>query len=414
MGAGRGLRMAPLDRMSPRLFRRSLALGLVLAGFGARAEFRDDFNGPAIEGWFTLTGDGVATVEFEPHEGFARVEVDATQDHTNVWWAIIKRDIAAYLDLHALQDPAYELRVEARVRPSHAPRRVNFMINTQRTTDFHEHLREYDLEEADGWRTISMTTRNLDAGPGDTVNVQLGVTDWGTGRFHVDVDYYRASVVRVDQAGPDLGEPLVYHPPVPELGSFLHHLEVAHDSIVHPSFADVNFNEWLVRGAGGAAARILTVDAQQSVVLRWDFSAFQAQKAAGAGVLELTTQSVARGGNYVAVYGEDLGIEFGKLRVIEILGGDPDWRQDSVTYRNLLAGGKPEEVFNGQMIFDTDVAEAADGKTFVTLPRPVMQRLLDGRTRGLILRPLGAIVPSLYASEDDVGRGPRLHFSTTR
>ena len=105
--------------------------------------------------------------------------------------------------MEKLKRPDYELRVEARVRPSHSPRRVNFMINTQRTTDFHEHLREYDLAQKSDWQVISMTTRNFDAGPGDEINVQLGVTDWGPGKYYVDLDYYRAEVVKVADAKPD-------------------------------------------------------------------------------------------------------------------------------------------------------------------------------------------------------------------
>ena len=54
------------------------------------------------------------------------------------------------------------------------------------------------------------------------------------------------------------------------------------------------------------------------------------------------------------------------------------------------------------------------GKTYVVLPRPVLQRLLDGTTRGIALRPLGAINASFYASENaPAGAAPTLHFTTT-
>ena len=185
-----------------------------MAAFSSHAQFMDAFDSGKIEGWTHMTGDGTPTMEFVPKADFARILVDATPDQHNVWWTFIKRDVTAALDLEKLKDPAYELRVEARVRASHAPRRVNFMVNTQRTTDFHEHLREYDIDDTSEWHTISMTTENLEVVPGDTVFVQLCVTDWGPGKYHLDVDYYRADVVRRDQAGPDKGEPLMYHPPV--------------------------------------------------------------------------------------------------------------------------------------------------------------------------------------------------------
>ena len=67
------------------------------------------------------------------------------------------------------------------------------------------------------------------------------------------------------------------------------------------------------------------------------------------------------------------------------------------------------------MIQDVDVASAPGGKTYVTLPRPVLQRLLDGTTKGVVLRPLGAINASFYSSEDaKPGVAPILHFSTQR
>lgn len=395
--------MVPL----PRLLLAS-TLGLAVTG---HAQFRDDFDRPAIDGWFTMTGDGTAKAAFVPGDGFARLQIDATPDQHGVWWALIKRDITASLDLAKLKDPAYELRVEARVRSSHAPRRVNFMLNTQRTTDYHEHLREYEIPDTDGWHVISMTTRAFDAGPGDSVFVQLCATDFGPDTYHVDIDYYRADVVRRDEAGSDVGEPLVYHPPVLPVSSFAHHAAVAHDSVIRADFPTVNFNDWHVAEAGGPA-RVLTVDGSQWIALRWDFAPFRGRHADGGGVLELTTQSLALGGKYIEAMGRDLGEEFGKIHVIEILGGDPAWDQETVTYASLLQGKPYAEVFNTQMIIDLELAPAPRGKAFFTLPRPVMQRLLDGRSKGILIRPLGAISGTIYASENPAGHGPVLHFNT--
>lgn len=384
---------------------------LLLCAAACPAQFRDDFDRPALDGWFTMTGDGGARVAFVQRDDFARIESDGTADPYGVWWTLIKRDVSASLDLAKLRDPAYELRVEARVRSSHAPRRVNFMLNTQRTTDYHEHLREYDLPESGEWRVISFTTRNFDAGPGDNVFVQLGVTDFGPEKYEVDVDYYRADVVRRDEAGPDLGEPLIYHPPVPPSGSFSHHVPVTHDSVIRADFPDINFNDWHADTAAGPA-RVLTVDGSQWIVLRWDFGPWRGQQAAGAGILELTTHSLALGGKYIERLGENLGMEFGKVRVLEILAGDPAWDQETVTSHSLLQGRPPTEVFNAQMIIDLELAAAPGGKAYFTLPRPALQRLLDGRTKGLLIRPLGALSGTIFASENPAGNGPVLHFST--
>lgn len=384
-----------------------LLSGLLTTTPLCHAQFFDDFNGKSTAEWHTFTGDGNTELKFIPMDGFARMQVDATKDEHNIYWTIIKRDVSKYLDMEKLKSPDYELRVEARVRPSDSPRRVNFMLNTQRTTDFHEHLREYDLGLKPGWQVISFTTKNFDAAPGDQVNVQLGVTDWGLGEHYLDVDYYRADVVKVKNAKPDLGEPLVYHPPVAALDSFKHHVKVKHDSTINSAFPLVNFNSWK-----SDDARVLTVSAGQYPILRWDLQSFSGQKANGAGVLELTTQSVQKGGDYIGALGEDFGIEFDKVRVFEIFGGEENWQQDKVTYASFTQGKDLVSTHNGQMIFDTDVAQAG-GKTLVTIPRPVMQRILDGTTRGLLLKPLGALEASFYDSENgDGSQAATLHFTT--
>ena len=386
-------------------------LTLALLPAISHAALMDSFDGPNIEGWNQITGDGVARMDFQQMDGFARISVDATKDKDGVWWTCIKRDVTASLDVKKLSTPAYELRVEAKVRGSAAPRRVNFMLNTSRTTDFHEHLREYYLDDSTNWHTISFTTKNFDAKPGDTVFAQFCVTDWGPGQYNVDLDYYKADVVRPEKAGPDLGEPLLYHPPIAEASSFTQHVPVTHDSIINSDYPDVNFNDWHVQERDGAA-RVLTVGADQWIVLRWDFGQLKNAKAAGVGVLELTTSSLAIGGKYIEALGKDFGEEFGKIHVIEILGGDPAWDQEKVTYKNLLQDGSYEDVFNTQMVIDLEMAEKPGEKAYFTLPRPVMQRLLDGKTKGLLIRPLGALSGSVYASEDASGNGPKLHFST--
>jgi len=381
--------------------------GLLIITPLCHADFVDDFNNKSVTGWQTFTGDGDAQLKFVPMDGFARMQVDATKDQHNIYWTIIKRDVAQSLDMEKLKSPDYELRVEARVRPSHAPRRVNFMLNTQRTTDFHEHLREYDLGQNSDWQVISFTTRYFDGVPGDQVNIQLGVTDWGLGEYYLDVDYFRAQVVKVKGAKPDVGEPLFYHPPLASIDSFKQHVKVKHDSVINSAFPKVNFNNWQSDNA-----RVLTVSAGQFPLLRWDLKNYQGKKVDGSGLLELTTQSVQKGGNYVAALGEDFGIEFDKVRVFEILGGDADWQQNSVTFASFTQGKDVQSTINGQMIFDTDVAQA-NGKTLVTIPRPVMQRIIDGTTRGLLLQPLGALEVSFYDSEHgDGSQAPTLHFNT--
>jgi len=395
----------PIVKMILKIF-----LLIIFISLTCRAQFFDSFDKKIIEGWFFFTGDGAATMDFVQNDGYATIVVDATKDKYNVYWALIKRNVTTFLDLRKLKDTAFQLRVEAKVRVHNAPRRLNMMVNTNRTTNFHIDLMEFDIPDTINWHVISMTTKKFDALPGDTVYVQLAATDYGLGKYYVDIDYYRADIVNINLGGPDKGELVPYHPPVPEVNIFSNHLDVTHDCVINSDFPDINFNNWSVKEQKNES-RILTVNANQWVVLKWDLKKFKNVKIDGSGLLELTTQSVSKGGNYIDAYGEDFGMEFGKIRVIEILGGDPGWEQNKVTYDNLIQGRDYSEVFNTQMIFDTEVSEGCGSRNFITISKPVLQRMLDGKTKGLLIRPLGAIDASFYASEDKSGNSPKLHFN---
>jgi len=376
------------------------------------SQFLDEFNQDNIQGWFFFTGDGNSTIDFVQKEGKAAILVDATNDKDNVWWAIIKRDVSGFLDLNKFKNPDYELRVEARVRASIAPRRVNFMINTQRTIDFHEHLKEFDIADTSEWHIISMTTKNLDVIPGDSLYVQLCVTDWGVDKYQLEIDYYRADIIDVNKAEPDKGEPLFYHPPIPQISTFSHSIPVSQDAVINSDYPDVNFSDWHIN-EHDVNIPVLTIANNQWAIMRWDFGQFKQSVADGEGLLELTTHSVLKGGDYITTYGQDFGMEFGKVRVIEILGGSPKWEQNKVTYKTLFSEDGSGEIVNGQMIFDAEVIESKGGKNFITISRPVLQRLLDGKTKGLMIKPLGAINASFYASEELTGKNsPKLYFNT--
>jgi hypothetical protein len=124
------------------------------------AQFIDHFNGTGTpKGWVLLTGDGGATIDFRQKDGIASLHVDARKDKLNIWWALARRRIPGP-HMERLSQPEYELRIEARIRSSHAPRRVNLHANHQRTTDFHSHLMKFDIADTVNWHTISMTTRD--------------------------------------------------------------------------------------------------------------------------------------------------------------------------------------------------------------------------------------------------------------
>ena len=384
--------------------------GLVsLTASGAQAQFLDEFNGPALardpaglDGWAAFTGDGEATIDLRQGDGHASVLVDATKDRRGIWWAVIKHRVSNGMDLARLAGPGQELRIETRIRVSHAPRRVNLHLNTQRTTDFHSHLMEFDIPDADGWHTVSMTTRDFPAGPGDTVFGQMALIDWGLERYRVDVDYFKVDVVDVARAGPDQGAAVPYHPPIPSASAFAHAVGAAQDAMIDLEHPDVNLNDWTVHD-GARPRHVLTVDGTHHVILRWDLRAFAGRRVVDHGLLELTTHSVQRLSRDVK--------DFGLVRVVEILGGDPAWDQRTVTTDSLRRGDRLDRVLNTQMIIDYPVTEGTGAKTYLTISRPVLQRLIDGRTRGIALQALGALSASFDAIESGPGRSARLLFN---
>jgi len=383
-------------------------IGLILlmscAG-SANAQFLETFEdqellvGPnGVERWSFFAGDGQAEIEFRgTSEGHASIMVDATRDRRNIWWALIKHRVSDDMDLEKLALPGWELRVEARIRSSHAPRRVNLHVNTQRTTDFHSHLMEFDIPVAETWHTISMTTRDFPVQPGDAVRAQMALMDWGRGRYRVDVDYFKVDLVEVARVGPDLGERVPYHPPIRDAGVFKHAIPATEGAVIDFAHPDVNLGAWSVHD-GDAKRRVLTVSGTTWVILRWDLEAFAGQRAADHGLLELTTHSVQRNADQIK--------DFGLIRVVEILDGEPEWRRATVSVERLLLGEARDEVFNSQMIIDWPVNETAGGKTWFTISRPVLQRLIDGKTLGIAITPLGSINASFEAAD-----APRLLFN---
>ena len=388
-----------------RHFRTKLALMVlaqsVILACTVSAQFRDDFNGPlkkdpdGVKGWAFVTGEGKAVMDLKPGDGCASIVVDATRDRRNVWWALIMHRVSDPLDLSLLKDPAFALRVEARIRASEAPRRVNLHLNTQKTVDFHTHLMEYDIPDTTNWHTISMTTHGFQAAPGDTVNAQLALMDWGLGEYRVDIDYFKVDVVNAAEAGPDLGDPVPYHPPVPDPKSFGQAVPPIEEGMVDLLNPDVNFSSWSAR-ARGKTTDLLTVSGTQYVVLRWDLAAFAGKKLSGPGLLEMTTRSLERIADGLP--------DFGQVRVCEIVGGDPCWERKTVTFNSLCGGHKPDQVILPQMIIDWPVTEGDGGKTCFVISKPALQRLVDSKTLGIALRPLGAINASFYSRIAEGGK----------
>ena len=348
--------------------------------FQACAQFIDNFDGTGTpKGWVFFTGDGAAKIDFKQKEGIASLYVDATSDKLGIWWALTRHQISG-LDMKKLIQPDYELRVETRIRVSHAPRRVNLHFNHQRTTDFHSHLMEFDIPDTTSWHTIRMTTRNFETQLGDSINSHLALMDWGFGKYRIDFDYFKVDVVNRKTATVDVGMPMPYHPPLADPATLSLKAEVAHDAVIDTQFTDRNFNHWHTREAAGEYTNLLTVSGTQLVIMRWDLSALKGKKVKRAGLLELSPYAVQRS--------PDFQKDFGMVRIAEILAGDPLWDEKTVTFDKLKRNQPIEQVINTQMIIDDSVTWNKNNKVLFTISQPVLQRMIDNKTLGLAIKPL--------------------------
>lgn len=364
------------------------------------AQFVELFEGDPASGWQTRTGDGGAKSEIHFRDGYGRIIVDGTGDDRNVWWAIMETTVSGDLDLELLARSGYELRVEARIRSSHAPRRINLHFNTQRTTDFHSHLMEFDIPDAGNWHTISMTTDGFDGRPGDTVNSHIALMDWGRQIYHLDVDYFKVDVVNKEEADPDLGEQVVYPPPTVRPDNFTYSEPAFQAAMIDRRYPGVTLSGWR-----DGDRTVLTTDDTKTIILRWDLEPYQDRTAVDYGMLELHPYA------YYQATGTGLH-EFDQVRLVEILDGDPEWIREEVTWKSFTLGRCIDEVFNTQMIVDIDMPEQAGEEVIrLAIPRPVIQRMLDGRTQGIAIYPLGALHASFYSGIQDPQKEPRLYMN---
>jgi hypothetical protein len=381
-----------------------ILVGLVISLWitSSFAAFVDDFNAPGLTldtdartGWAFFTGDGTATMTFaKGGEGYATMTVDGTTDRRGIWWALIKRDVSSGLKTDLLKRPGYAVRVEARVRLHTAPRRINLSLNTPRTTDFHKDLTEFDFDDMQ-WHTISFTDPDLKVTPGEPVYAQLAMMDWGLEKYAVDIDYFKVDVVNVKRAGPDLGVLVPYQPPVADPRSFRSSATVSQDVTIDLANPDINLNNWYVR-EGVSRKHMVTVNGTQYALFRFDLGAFKGKQIADSGLLEVTTQSVQRTSDEIK--------DFGQVRVVEILGGDPNWDQQTVTVDSFCKGEPITHVLNTQMIIDWPISEGDGVRTYLTISKPVLQRLVDGKTLGIAIKPLGSINAALYSMEEADGQ----------
>lgn len=390
----------------------SIALGTVLIEAGSVfAEFRADFDdgGPIRRvdptgsgGWSWYAGDGQARIDLTQHDGFARMKVDATEDELNIWWAVVRTRVDQGVRKPGSDISSHELRIEARVRVSHAPRRINLQLSSA-STRHHEHLREFDIPAADVWHVVSMTSKGFPLRPEEPVYAQVAMMDWGRHIYSTDIDYLRVSLVDAADPPPDLGLPQEYHPPIPPVEELPEHAVAAANALIDELHPNLQLTPWGAGPIGNPQAGLLAVAPGQRALLRWDLSAWRGRKASGVATLELTTHDLTRR------LQEDE--ELGRVRVLEILPTAPDWSEDEVTFNSFTGGGGLDAVVNSQPVIDVLIDPTPGTRNRIALPQTVVQRMLDGRNAGLALQALGPVHATFRAlgGESD-SDAPALRF----
>lgn len=364
------------------------------------AQFIDNFDpGSKDPGWVVNSGDGEASIKFERYNGFGRITVDATEDKLNIWWSLIRLQVPD-LDLRKLTLPQYELRVEAKIKVSHAPRRVNLHFNHSRTTDYHSHLMEYDIGDTSNWHVISMTTQDFEVTTDDNVNVQMALMDWGKEIYTVDVDYVKVDIVNQSLVEVDLGNPQEYRPKVPNLEDFSRKVIVNQCVTLDKQYAENNFSGW--NDPFQPDTKLLSVNQNQLVILKANLEEYRSLLPEGIGVLKMHLHHIEKSSDFTK--------DFGMLRLVEIVGGPQAWDSEKITYQKFTSVHEP--VFNGQMIIDVSLTDLERNEIYFTLSEAVLKRLFTGKTKGLAILPLGAIHASFYANNfGNDAYAPEIYFN---
>lgn len=374
-----------------------ILITFLFAFYRGKAQYVEEFTKPSgkfseqgIPGWFAMTGDGKISFQQACINGVANLTIDPSGDTRNIWYAFIQTNIAEVIKPEVINKNGGRVRISARVRPSHGPRRINLQISS---IDGQSYLREFDLAEAGQWYNISFTTQAFHAREDRPLLAQVSLMDWGIHeKYALEVDFVKVDVVtRKETLTPDEGNPLEYRPALLSSERYKHSLPVSDDAMVDIVFPTLNFNQWVTSDS----MWISSVNSGTRTLLRWNFSDFKGKKIIENGQLVIFTHHVARMKKNPK--------DFGEIRVFEIIGKKL-WNETDVTYENLLDGSPEYRVINSRTIIDSPVTPGLYGRTIISISKPVLQRLADGVTQGLVIAPLGAIDFSLLTRENANGK----------
>jgi hypothetical protein len=237
-----------------------------------------------------------------------------------------------------------------------------------------------------------MITPNFRHEPGKSLLGQVSFMDWGnTGVYELQVDYLKVDIVKPGQKFQEKGLPIPYRPPLADESAFAVECKVAADVSIDKQYPALNLSGWVARNEP-----VLMVDGSKIILLRWDLSDLKGKQVKGSGQLEFYTHSLYQL--------SEKQKDFGEVRICEIIGGSAAWDETQITYESFLQGNAQLGVVNEQTIVDTSITPGKGNKTRVTISQPVLQRLVDGTTKGIAILPLGLISTTLMDREVENGR----------
>ncbi|MDN3689439.1 hypothetical protein [Cyclobacterium jeungdonense] len=364
---------------------------------GQQLDWNDAMDYPPSDAiaWRTFHGDGQVETSIDKHDGFLRFHVNAMDDTYNAWWAIMQRPISLPTEIPS----GTPLWMEAEVRSSHPMRRINMRLysTNQEVSDHHSNLMEFDLADTATWYKIRFSPNQLTYQKGDQLIGHFALMDWGVNAYYLDVRNVRVFYDKDEKVNPSANA-LPYHPEPKKPASFSHSVAAEDAGMIDFRYPASNLAGW-----GTGDTPLLSVSHELSTLLKWDLSHVN-DTVDGWGLLRLAVFSSQQ-----VPMPED---EFCRLRVVEIIGGNTDWDSTTLTYESLAQGQEKTQVFNEQMVIDMFVPKGNDQVLDIPLPPNVLQRLITGRTKGLVFFPLGSLQVSFYASENgDSVTAPSLYFN---
>ena len=87
--------------------------------------------------------------------------------------------------------------------------------------------------------------------------------------------------------------------------------------------------------------------------------------------------------------------ELSQIRLVEIISDNDDWSSETITFNKFIANSTDGIIFNPQPIYDLKIPDTKNHKLYFTVSKYVINRIINGKSKGLALEALGPIIVNL-------------------